>query len=124
MADLVFTSRHYRQGISKRASSAERELQFINAMIDNDSKNYHAWSYRQSVIKDSGLWDWELEDTARLIKQDVRNNSAWNQRYFVLSNRPSGWLLEDIDREVAFTMMWIELEPLNESSWNYLFGYL
>lgn len=38
--------RHYRQVIVDRLNDGSQELDFINGIIDEDSKNYHAWSYR------------------------------------------------------------------------------
>ena len=38
--------RHHRQVIVDRLDDGTKELDFIDAILDEDSKNYHAWSYR------------------------------------------------------------------------------
>ena len=40
------------------------ELDYIANVIDEDSKNYHAWSYRQWIlmtVDDEAAWEKELE---------------------------------------------------------------
>ena len=91
-------------------------------MIENDSKNYHAWSYRQWVVAKYDLWEFELSDVSRLIELDVRNNSAWNQRYFVVKNRPEAFDGGFLEEEIEFSLGKIRSAPNNESSWNYLLG--
>jgi protein farnesyltransferase/geranylgeranyltransferase type-1 subunit alpha len=79
------------------------ELEFIAESLEDDTKNYHAWSYRQWVLAHFGLGPWwvdELAYTEELIGKDVRNNSAWNQRYFVVTNGPGGLTEEGVQREV------------------------
>jgi len=92
----------------------EIELEYINAVLRIDAKNYHAWSHRQWVIsamvqfdaavltstaspEDSAnalvndfrvaLWDSELVWVGQIIEEDVRNNSAWNYRWYITHNR-------------------------------------
>ena len=93
-------------------------------MIENDSKNYHAWSYRQWVVSNYNLWEFELADVTRLIDLDIRNNSAWNERYFVIKNRPQVFDHNNLVNEIQFCMEKIRPAPNNESSWNYFGGYL
>ncbi|KAJ2809333.1 CAAX geranylgeranyltransferase alpha subunit, partial [Coemansia furcata] len=104
------------------------ELRFVGEVIDNDSKNFHAWSHRQLVVRSYGLWDQEMAYVETQINQDVRNNSAWNQRYFVLTANQSTddfVLTEDVaDREIAYAVEKIKLAPNNESPWSYVIGLL
>ncbi|KAG0292263.1 CAAX geranylgeranyltransferase alpha subunit [Linnemannia gamsii] len=103
------------------------ELDFIAESLEDDTKNYHAWSYRQWVLAHFGLGPWwvgELAYTEELIGKDVRNNSAWNQRYFVVTNSPGGLTEEGVQREVQFAKSKIEQTPSNESPWVYLTGVL
>lgn len=58
-----------------------------------------------------------------LIQEDIRNNSAWNQRYFVIS-RTTGFTEDVIKKEINYTKAAIEKLGNNESSWNYLKGYV
>lgn len=85
-----------------RLGDGSRELPFINEVLDEDSKNYHAWSYRQWVVSRFNLWDHELEYTANMLIFDVRNNSAWNYRFFILFSRPQGANEQDIKSEIEF----------------------
>ena len=91
-------------------------------MIENDSKNYHAWSYRQWVVSKNNLWEFELADMTRLIDLDIRNNSSWNERYFIMKNRLEQFNQSHLESEIQFCMEKIRLAPNNESSWNYLGG--
>ncbi|KAG0279981.1 CAAX geranylgeranyltransferase alpha subunit [Linnemannia exigua] len=104
------------------------ELDVIAESLQEDTKNYHAWSYRQWVLAHFGHGPWwvdELAYTEELIAEDVRNNSAWNQRYFVVTNgKAEGVTEEDIQREVQFAKSKIEKTPSNESPWVYLTGIL
>ena len=47
----------------------EEELNYITDVIDEDSKNYHAWSYRQWIlmtVDDEPTWERELEFSTSL----------------------------------------------------------
>jgi len=79
------------------------ELDCIAAALAHDAKNYHAWSYRQWVLSHFGAgpwWEEELGYIEELLMVDIRNNSAWNQRFFVISQGPSGFTEEIVQREV------------------------
>lgn len=92
--------RHHRQVIVDRLNKGDREIAFINSVLDEDSKNYHGWSYRQWVVKRFNLWESELNYTNDLILFDVRNNSAWNYRYYILFNNPESPSKETIESEI------------------------
>ncbi|KAI1307365.1 CAAX geranylgeranyltransferase alpha subunit [Mortierella claussenii] len=103
------------------------ELDCIARGLNEESKNYHAWSYRQWVMTHFGhgpWWDQELQYVDGLLTVDVRNNSAWNQRFFVVSLGPSGLTEEVVQREVEYAKAKIERTPNNESPWVYLTGVL
>ncbi|KAJ2669581.1 CAAX geranylgeranyltransferase alpha subunit [Coemansia sp. RSA 1085] len=106
----------------------QRELQFLSRAIDEDSKNFHAWSYRQWLVNKYQLWDQEIAFVNTMISQDVRNNSAWNQRYFVVLKGcdPASVQLDDqvVLNEIAFTVENIKFAPNNESPWSYITGML
>lgn len=86
--------------IVDRLDTGDRELSFINYILENDSKNYHGWSYRQWVVKRFNLWKDEQTYTNDLILFDVRNNSAWNYRYYVLFENPEGPTGNMIEKEI------------------------
>jgi len=111
----------------------DSELEYIAEVLQEDSKNYHAWSYRQWIlmsVDEESAWENEMEYVCNLIQEDIRNNSAWNQRWLV-SHRgkqhrqspPIG--LDVARREADFAINHGSmLDPYNESSWRYLIGIL
>ena len=83
-----------------------REMDFISATLDQDSKNYHTWAYRQWVLAHFGglgprdvkveaagagqypqLWEADIIYADSMILKDVRNNSAFNHRWFCIFGR-------------------------------------
>ncbi|VDN60444.1 unnamed protein product [Dracunculus medinensis] len=116
---------HHRRVLVEWSNDPSRELEFTASIINDEPKNYHAWQHRQWVIETYQLYSQaELDYSASLIADDVRNNSAWNYRYFLLEgldflNRPDA-----LDKEIAFTEMFIKQAPNNESAWNFLSGIL
>lgn len=104
------------------------ERAFCRIALQDDTKNYHAWSYLMTVVRgklggDVPISD-ELDFVNRLLDRDVRNNSAWNYRFFVLSNGGvfQASLDDAIGAEVEYAADKIALAPQNESPWNYLTG--
>jgi hypothetical protein len=55
--------------------TAENELAYIAKHVEEDSKNYHAWSYRQWVLEHFNLWDGELSYLDNVIDLDPRFTS-------------------------------------------------
>lgn len=103
LCTLFFISyRHHRQVIADRLNKGDRELDFINSILEDDPKNYHGWSYRQWVVKRFNLWEKELSYTSDLIMFDIRNNSAWNYRYYILFERPTKPTEEEIKQEIEY----------------------
>lgn len=97
--------RHHRQVVADRLNKGDRELDFINSILEDDPKNYHGWSYRQWVVKRFNLWEKELAYTSDLITFDIRNNSAWNYRYYILFERPTKPTEEEIRQEIEYVKM-------------------
>jgi hypothetical protein len=107
---------HHRHTIIDALGSPEGEPEFINTMLEQDSKNYHVWSYRQWLVKRFDLFDKpeELEWTADMIEADVRNNSAWNHRYYLVAGGRDGKPDEDLaKREIEYG-----LEPYRDKKRN------
>lgn len=55
--------RHHR-GQDIKSSFVEDELAYVAQVLQEDSKNYHAWSYRQWIartVNESTLWEKELQ---------------------------------------------------------------
>lgn len=116
-------SRQHRQFVVDRLNSAEREDEFFREVMEEDSKNFHAWTFRQWLIKRFDLWNAELPFVEELLDEDIRNNSAWNQRFYVLTNNPHAPLAEEtLQQEIEFSISKIRMIPFNECPWNYLKG--
>lgn len=106
---------------------AEKELKYVELVLEEDAKNYHAWSHRQwilSTVSSSTLYTKELEYIHQLLLSDVRNNSAWNQRWFAahhghLTNPLSQ---EDAKKESEYAWSCIQVDTRNESPWRYFLG--
>ncbi|CAG5175032.1 uncharacterized protein ALTATR162_LOCUS10816 [Alternaria atra] len=118
---------HHRHTIIDELGSCEGEPEFINSMLELDSKNYHVWSYRQWLVKRFDLFDKpeELEWTHSMIEEDVRNNSAWNHRYYLVVGGREGKPSADlVNREIEYTKAAIRKAPQNQSPWNYILGII
>jgi protein farnesyltransferase/geranylgeranyltransferase type-1 subunit alpha len=116
---------------------AKEEKALVDAALDADEKNYHAWSHRgwlcrgvarrrrrtrdgardgwsaqQLDVEESGAGDGELAATAARIRADVRNNSAYAHR----------WAVGAASRgavEVRWALDRVRRAPRNEAAWNY-----
>jgi len=110
---------------------AKEELNYINGVLENDGKNYHAWSHRQWVLRTicfpPSIYNSELDYVHKLILDDPRNNSAWNHRWFIThkgcTRKPLS-SLEDVQKEITYAMQCAEVDPFNESPWRYVIGFL
>lgn len=113
---------------------AQKELDYVDKILDDDSKNYHAWSHRQWTIRtlnNPQLWSAEIDYAHTKILSDPRNNSAWNQRWFALHNgvvnvSTKGAIisLEKAKEEASYALSGANVDPFNESPWRYLIGML
>lgn len=117
---------HHRNMIVDKLDTCEHEQDFVEQMLEKDSKNYHVWCYRQWLVRRFGLWEkGELEFTEKMLVKDVRNNSAWNHRWYAVNGREAEGVLGVADpeirsREVHFAQDAIRRAPRNQSPWNYL----
>jgi len=106
------------------------ELDYIHSVLQQDGKNYHAYSHRQWIVKavnDKDVWNRELDFCDALIQADPRNNSAWNQRWFAVhhaASRPTQTSLDLVTavQEIDYAIAGARLDPCNESPWRYLIG--
>ena len=65
----------------------------------------------------------ELNYATQRLMEDLRNNSAWNYRYFIVGRLSNNFKEQQwVDEEVGFTLLCVEKDPANESSWSYLSG--
>lgn len=110
---------------SRSVDIAERELNYVTAVLEVDAKNYHAWSHRQWILRTAHspkLFEEELAQTHSFILTDPRNNSAWNQRWFTTHCYDGNNL--DRTREAEYALQGADIDPFNESPWRYLLGIL
>ncbi len=122
----------FRGGENVRA--AQKELGYVDKILEDDNKNYHAWSHRQWIIRtinQAELWLAEIEYSHSKILLDPRNNSAWNQRWFathegeIAANKLGGKLpFEKAAEEANYAVCGAQVDPFNESPWRYLIGVL
>lgn len=104
------------------------ERVILDMVLEDESKNFHAWSYYKWLIQLSqkycpAAFDVEslLEETEKQLKADVLNNSVWSFRYFVLHTFKQ---LRNDKTELEFIANKIAIRPGNESAWSYLRGYV
>lgn len=111
----------------------DEELDYIASVLEEDAKNYHAWSHRQWTLKSINMpqkWREEIMFINELLEDDVRNNSAWNQRWFVShvgKKSGSGSSLFSLDQakvEVGYALEKASLDPYNESPWKYFIAII
>lgn len=101
---------------------------FVDMVLADDSKNFHAWSHLKWAVRRGGIELFntteELKYSDGFLEKDVRNNSAWSFRFFVWDNDKDQPLADKdkFDDEVEFVIRKIDLAPQNESAWNYMSG--
>jgi len=113
----------------KRRCVAREELSYISNVLEEDGKNYHAWSQRQWVMRCFSsvehLWKDEMDFAHSLILKDPRNNSAWNHRWFAAHRGTSVAIsLHAATDEAEYAIQGAEIDPYNESPLRYLIGII
>lgn len=75
----------YKRPESKLMKKVHDDLDLIREILNDDSKNYHAWQYRRWLVNFFGvpLKD-ELRFTEAMLVEDGLNNSAWNHRFYTV----------------------------------------
>lgn len=99
-----------------------REHPILEEMLNEDSKNHHVWSYRKWFVERFSLHE-SLEENQfveKMLDADLRNNSAWTHRFYLKFGH-SDWQ-KNVEPEIEFAKLKIEICPQNPSSWNYLRG--
>lgn len=104
------------------------EVVAVQFVLDDDAKNFHAWSHLKWAISASLESQFPLkfeplrDFVDKLINQDVYNNSAWSFRYFLYQTWPGQLSGPAWEAEIDYTKQQIALAPLNESVWSYVRG--
>ena len=108
---LLLTHIYSKDPATQSSDLLLKELDFIEKVFEEDSKNYHTWSYRQWILSNfnlNELWAVEVPFIERMIDEDVRNNSAWHHRFFVVFDsgvRQGDENREDVlRREIVFVL--------------------
>jgi protein farnesyltransferase/geranylgeranyltransferase type-1 subunit alpha len=108
-----------------------QEREFVEAALDDDEKNYHAWSHLGWLARDAvrlltttepgvaaaaktAPQDAELLATGARIRRDVRNNSAYSHRWAAGGGAARGMV------EVQWALDRVRCAPRNEAAWNYV----
>ena len=117
----------YKTTDEDKSKIVQHELDFVESVLADDSKNYHAWTYRCFVVRHFNHWENELEFTDKLLTQDVRNNSSWNHRFTTLFRKSPDdtcSVSEDVVyQEIEYVRSALEKAPQNPSPWSYIRGY-
>jgi protein farnesyltransferase/geranylgeranyltransferase type-1 subunit alpha len=122
-------------------ASCEHEFEFLKNVLDEESKNYHAWLHLQWLLNhfknhfsSKNLFNSQDDLTRSLIALDNCNNSAWAHRFFVFTKfqhplpfneTPETQLIfkTDFQLEKKFALDVIRRAPLNQSPWSYIRGH-
>ncbi|KAI8374196.1 uncharacterized protein BYT42DRAFT_499283 [Radiomyces spectabilis] len=116
---VYISHRQYRQAVLfALESDLEKELDYIDDIALNQSKNYQVWHHRQVIVDKIGKCDRELPFINSILDEDSKNYHAWSYRQWVVS-RFSLW-----DQEFNYTDDLLTLDVRNNSAWNYRFFVL
>ncbi|VDO03917.1 unnamed protein product [Rodentolepis nana] len=111
----------YSRPDSKLFKTLKKELDLIREILNDDSKNYHAWQYRRWLVDFFGVpVKDELRFTELMFLDDTLNNSAWNHRFYTVIEE--GLNDSVFDREMNYAVTQLKAMPHNESACNYLLG--
>jgi len=90
------------------------ELEFIERIAEDNSKNYQLWHHRRWVAEKLGpdVAGRELEFTRRVLSLDAKHYHAWSHRQWTL-RALGGW--ED---ELDYCHELLEADVFNNSAWN------
>ncbi|KAM3187217.1 hypothetical protein ACTXT7_002709 [Hymenolepis weldensis] len=113
----------YSRPNSRLFKTLQDELDLIREILNDDSKNYHAWQYRRWLVDFFGVpVKDELRFTELMLLDDALNNSAWNHRFYTVMEEE---LTDNVfDREMNYAVTQLKAIPQNESACNYLLGLI
>lgn len=75
---------NHRKLLVEKYKNWENEIEVMNDIFNEESKNYHAWCHRIWITRRFNLYVQEFSFVNKMIKSDARNNSAWNYKIFLL----------------------------------------
>ncbi|KAI3379363.1 hypothetical protein SNEBB_007733 [Seison nebaliae] len=91
--------RYRRQLISSLEIPYSEEILFLTKVMEDNPKNYQVWHHRRTLV--------EMDDN--------KNYHAWQYRRFLLTH------FKFYNEEMKFTDEFIQMDPMNNSAWNYRF---
>ena len=68
---------HRRLIIQKYGKIPPNENTIMQAIYEDDDKNYHMWTYKMWLTERFNCWVSEKEDIKKKIEENPKNNSAW-----------------------------------------------
>ncbi|OHT07011.1 prenyltransferase alpha subunit [Tritrichomonas foetus] len=107
---------HRQWTITKMASPPD-DLSYLFDRINEDPRNFHAWSYSIWLADFCKLQKTILDMTTFFIRREKKNASAWNARYTILTQ-----MNDDFSQEIQFVFNFIGNDGGNESCCNYVRG--
>ncbi|CAN8231981.1 unnamed protein product [Cochlearia groenlandica] len=90
------------------------ELEFVESVAEDNSKNYQLWHHRRWVAEKLGpdVAGRELEFTRRVLSLDAKHYHAWSHRQWALRVL-GGW-----ENELDYCHDLLEADVFNNSAWN------
>ncbi|KCV67841.1 hypothetical protein H696_05572 [Fonticula alba] len=92
-----------------------REIEFVQAILLDNWKNYQLWYHRQQLVASIGGRSDERDITDSCFEHDAKNYHAWSHRqWFLRTYPPPSWLVE----ERAYCDRLLSEDVRNNSAWN------
>lgn len=103
---------YHRQALVEMLNNPAGELDFVEEMLVEDSKNYHAWSYRQWYVSFSPSRHAHLKHMVHLAQVCVLTKG--NNALLRVNKRFSQW-----EGELLFVDRLLREDLRNNSAWNH-----
>ncbi|KAJ2965019.1 hypothetical protein NQZ79_g53 [Umbelopsis isabellina] len=113
-AHYTICRRQYRQSLLDALKvDLEEELNFIDELAEDKSKNYQIWHHRQVVVEKLGDGSREIPFINQIIEEGSKNYHAWSYRQWVIQKFD---LWQD---ELAYVEDALRIDVRNNSAWNH-----
>ncbi len=119
-----YTVWHYRYEIHKvLEKSLTDELEWVDGIALEISKNYQIWNYREKLLDFKGSAEDLIKEFVLIdimLDEDSKNYHVWSHREWVIKHL--GLNTEGVlERELEFTERFIDDDVRNNSAWNHRF---
>ncbi|KAI8581566.1 hypothetical protein K450DRAFT_231939 [Umbelopsis ramanniana AG] len=109
-----YTIWQYRQSLLDALKmDLNTELDFIDVLAEEKSKNYQIWHHRQVVVEKLGNGSREIAFINKAIEDDSKNYHAWSYRQWVVQAF-NLW-----DNELSYVEDNLRIDIRNNSAWNH-----